>query len=58
MLWQQPQKQLEWIERIVTSEYADATDKADYKYFLENKFPFVKKERQTYESKFYSRCYN
>ena len=41
---EQPQKQLEWIERIITSEYADAIDKADYKYFLENKFPFVLEE--------------
>ena len=38
---EQPQKQLEWIKRIITSEYAEAGNQLDYKYFLENKFPFL-----------------
>lgn len=42
---EQPQKKLDWIKRIMTSEYVDAGEHADYKYFIENKFPFVLEER-------------
>ena len=38
---EQPEQKLDWIKRVMTSEYAEAGKHSDYKYFIENKFPFV-----------------
>ena len=34
---------LEWIERTIREEYENAVDKSEYRYFIEEKFPFVKR---------------
>ncbi|MBQ8781397.1 MAG: hypothetical protein IJZ72_06980 [Oscillospiraceae bacterium] len=36
---------LKWIEKTILNEYGDENIKPDYKFFLENKFPFVTYDR-------------
>ena len=36
-------ERLEWIERTIREEYENALDKPEYRYFIENKFPFVRR---------------
>lgn len=37
------EEKLKWIKRTVREEYAKAIDRPEYRYFLERKFPFIKR---------------
>lgn len=35
-------KKIDWIKKTIKKEYDEAIGEPEYRYFLENKFPFVK----------------
>lgn len=41
----------EWLERTIIKEYAEAVNKPEYRYFLENKFDFIKNKKCDIEYK-------